>query len=245
MQIAAATTLSAISWQTTGEYVQGVLSVGILAVFLSAPIAFGYILYKNVEDLAYRAIEKKFGSMYQGIWIQEDSIYALSYIVVFQIRRTAFVGVMVFLDKTPSIQLFFFIQLSVLYMIYLNWHRIYNEPFQLTFEVVNECGMMLICYHLLLFTNLVHDPYLLSRIGKSLIIIVAIIFGCCIVTIFFITLREQYRKLKRQWRKKKYEALLNERLARKAEAADQIDALKGDIEPKLKFGSKKPKRKLK
>ena len=128
--------------------------------------------------------------------------------MVFQIRRTVFVAIMFALKRHPGIQLLLFIYLSVLYIIYLNFNRIYHEPFHLLFETANECGLMLVCYHLVLFTNLVSDPLLHRHIGTSLILTVGTCFAMSIISIFSITIRDQVHKLKIRWNKRKYDAAL-------------------------------------
>ena len=44
--------------------VQGILSALILSMFVASPIVFGMVLYRYAEDLDYRSLEKKIGSMY-------------------------------------------------------------------------------------------------------------------------------------------------------------------------------------
>ena len=64
IQVAAVTTLTVASWSSISGIIQGLLSLLLLASLGIAPVVFGVILYKNVEDLSYRQLEKKIGSMY-------------------------------------------------------------------------------------------------------------------------------------------------------------------------------------
>ena len=63
----------------------------------------------------------------------------------------------------------------MLHIIYLNASRIYELPETLLFEDVNEATFLLICYHLVLFSNLLGDPHVLSMLGYSMIGFVALI----------------------------------------------------------------------
>ena len=128
----------------------------------------------------------------------------MSYSVVFQIRRIIFVIIMFALRSYPGIQMFTFIYSSVLHIIYLNHSRIYNERSTLYFETANECGLMIVCYHLVLFANLVHDPSMLNHIGMSMIISVGIAIGGSTLVICSISIKDQIHQLKRRWRKKKF-----------------------------------------
>ena len=64
IQVAALTTLIAAGWSSTSGIIQSLLSLLLLACLGIAPIVFGVVLYKNMEDLSYRKLEKKIGSMY-------------------------------------------------------------------------------------------------------------------------------------------------------------------------------------
>ena len=54
IQVAACITLTMISWSSASGIVQGVISILLLGLLVCAPILFGIILYKNIEDLSYR-----------------------------------------------------------------------------------------------------------------------------------------------------------------------------------------------
>ena len=112
---------------------------------------------------------------------------------------------MFLLAEYPGIQVQVFIYSSVLYVIYLHFQRIYIDPFMLTFETINECSLQLVCYHLVLFTNLVSDPSVIDHIGASMIVSMGLMLGTSILIIFAINIRGSFNKLRKYWMKKKFE----------------------------------------
>ena len=89
----------------------------------------------------------------------------------------------------PSIQIQLFVLSLNFYIIYLNWYRIHHERFSLWFENMNESTFLLVCYHLILFTNIIEDPETLTNVGKSMIISVLIILASSTLVLLFINLK--------------------------------------------------------
>ena len=144
---------------------------------------------------------------------------------------------MFLLVNYPGLQVIAFVYSSVLYVIYLHYHRIYEEPFMLIFETINECGLQIVCYHLVLFTNLIGDPSTLTRIGGSMIFTMGLMMGLSLLIILCINIKETIRKLRRSWMRRKNRKNLAERNAR-----EMLKGNETEIEPKLQ--RTKAKRKL-
>ena len=103
--------------------------------------------------------------MYVGAYFTNQKIYPVSYAIIFLLRRSLFIFITFYLYNFPGIQIQLFIYSSVLYIIYLNSHRIYELPVDLFLENLNEVFFILALYHLVLFSNLVYDPHILDKIG--------------------------------------------------------------------------------
>ena len=89
-------------------------------------------------------------------------MYALSYPVVFLVRRSLFIVITFFLFDYPGLQILIYIKVSVFYVIYLNAARIMAEPSILLFENMNECTFLVVCYHFIVFTDILDEPEALS-----------------------------------------------------------------------------------
>ena len=184
---------------------QGIFAIVLMTGFTSFPLIFAWVMYANLRNLNTEVIQNKIGSMYLGVWIEGKSNFGLSLSIVFLIRRSIFVAITFALYNHPGIQIQLFIFGSILYIIYLNSRRIYKEYFMFKFEFMNECIFLIICYHLVLFTNiLTNDPYTLEHIGTSMIVSIIILSIITAYVLLYLTCRIQYEKLRIKWIKKKY-----------------------------------------
>ena len=93
----------------------------------------------------------------------------LSYPIVFLLRRSLFVLITFSLFKYPGIQINVFIYSSLLYIIYITHFPKFEPKSIMWTEVVNEGIFLLICYHMVLFSNLIWAPTVKAAVGFSLI----------------------------------------------------------------------------
>ena len=93
------------------------------------PLVFGFVLYKNYENLNVLSVRKKFGTIYATCHLESMDIYPLSYSIIYMLRRSMFVLLTFALYPLPGIQIQVFVYSSVLYIIYLNSNRIFHDWF--------------------------------------------------------------------------------------------------------------------
>ena len=137
--------------------------------------------------------------MYSGVWLSEKpSIFSLSYSIVFLLRRTIFAVITFLLFDYPTMQILAFIMNIILYVIYLNSSRIYAERFSLYLENLNESFFLIVCYHILLFTNVLDDPILISNVGKSMLVGIGLILMTGMVVIMFVNIKEFFWYVKKK-----------------------------------------------
>ena len=134
--------------------------------------------------------------MYIGAYFGKKAIYPVSYGIVFLLRRSLFMCITFLLYDYPGIQIQVFIYSTILYIIYLNFHRIYDLPVDLFLENLNEVFFILALYHLVLFSNLVSEPTILDRIGSSMIACISLILALGTLIIIFVNIKTLFRKLK-------------------------------------------------
>ena len=174
IQIATYTTIALCSWTTVAGVSQGIAASILLLAYVSCPIFFALVLWANFENLDKELIQNKIGSMYTHVDLEDRQTYGLALNIVFLIRRTIFVVITFALYDHPSLQILLFIWTSVLYIAYLGHSRVYQDQLTLRLEYLNEGTFLVICYHLISFTNILDNPSTISIIGWSLII--AILF---------------------------------------------------------------------
>ena len=184
-----------VHWSNAKEITQGSIAVTILVVTTLCPVWFGVVLYKNFDNLNWLSVNKRIGTMYAGAYL-DDSVYPLTYSIVYLVRRILFVFLTFSLSNYPGMQAQVIIFSSVLYIIYLNFSRIYNEHFTMYLENLNEVFFLIILYHLLLFANLIKEPSEIENVGKSMILGVCFILGVGILVILGINVKVIIRSLK-------------------------------------------------
>jgi hypothetical protein len=81
-----------LNWRGGGRITQKLVALVGLIALTSLPIFFGIILKRKKADLWRPSVKAQIGSLYLGINTQ--SMWALSYTIVFMLRRTLFVALM-------------------------------------------------------------------------------------------------------------------------------------------------------
>lgn len=154
LEIATSTALFYAQWDKSLKYyIIGVTSLVGVVLLVLMPVLFYYILYKQKDKLQVHSVKSKIGSLYLGM--RTDKYSQLFYLVVFLLRRSLFVGLTWFLYDFPSLQVHLFIYSSLLYIITINHLDHFEESFQCKVELTNETLFIVICYHLVYFTNIV------------------------------------------------------------------------------------------
>lgn len=166
-------------------------SICIIGFFNLMPIVFIVVLRRLRPRLHEEGVKKKIGNMYSTV----DPKYtgSLYYNVVFLTRRSLYVLITYSLFNYPGIQIQSFIYVTLLYLIYLHHFPVFVEKLTLKVETFNEVIFLLICYHMVLFSNLIWLPELKQAIGKSLVTLVFSLLGVNTLVIIFVSLRNVIR----------------------------------------------------
>ena len=123
-----------------------------LALMTLIPILFGVILWRNRKDLDKEQVKSKIGAMYQ--FLNPKKLKVISYPVVFLARRTLFIAITFLSYQHPSMQVELMQYSTLVYICYLgHGDCIHETPRQRQIEMMNECLLVGICYHFVLFAN--------------------------------------------------------------------------------------------
>ena len=115
------------------------------------------------------------------------------------------------LFQYPGLQINVFIYTSLLYIIYITHFPKFDPITIMWTEVINESVFLLICYHMVLFSNLIWDTTLKLAVGISLIVcLVGLLFGNTIF-IACVSVRATKAKKKLAYIQKRHAALVKER----------------------------------
>ena len=111
----------------------------------------------------------------------------------------------------PGIQINVFIYSSILYIIYITHYPKYDPPAIMNTEVINESIFLMICYHMVLFSNLVWKPSVKFAVGFSMIAcLVGLLFGNTLY-IASVTMRAAKINKRMKYIKTRHAAIMKER----------------------------------
>ena len=114
--------------------------------------------------------ERKFGSFYEGIRL--DSKMALQWNSFFTLRRLILAYTSIWLLEYPGIQIQITLLITLLQILYLSLVQPFKDKFLNKVEVFNEITIMLVCYHMFLFTSYVPSPEIQIDVGYSAVAMV-------------------------------------------------------------------------
>ena len=135
-------------------------SLFILLFFNFMPYVF-YKVLKNkkwTDRLHEEDVKKKIGTLYATVDPRHQG--SRWYSIVFLVRRSAFVLITFTLFRYPGIQIQAFMYTTLFYLIYLHYWPVFPDKMTLYVETFNETTFLLICYHMVLFSNLLWAPEL-------------------------------------------------------------------------------------
>ena len=225
-------TITTISWNMPLSMIITVsAALALLVVYNLIPFVFGCILKRNKKQLDQGVCKDKYGEMYETLSVKymkrpptilwnitrkksNNSLPnwdTLFYPIAFLLRRTVFVMITFLLFSYPGIQINALIYSSLLYVIFITHYPEFSPRTILWAELANEAILLLVCYHMILLSNLVWDPIARSVVGFSLI---ACIFGLLAGNTFFIVrlnLRKYSEKKKYGYFKAKHDKVMQER----------------------------------
>ena len=124
-------------------------------------------MWKNFEKLQYTSCKERIGTLYMGMNAKRTT--ALAYSIIFLIRRFIFALLTFTMTSLPHMQIQAFCVISVLYLCYLSHSMLFESYFSSRLEIFNEVVFLLLCYHMVLFANLVNDFQVRENIGWSFI----------------------------------------------------------------------------
>ena len=173
----------------------------IIALSLLSPILFGYVLWKNKDNLHKPETKTKIGAMYFGL--DDLKPRAGLYSIIFLLRRSLFVAVTFLLYSNPGLQVEFMTYPTLAYVCIISHLDVHETPRQRRIEMMNEVLLVCICYHFIFFADPRWDDYWREIFGQSCLVFVLAILGINTLIIIGVNIlaikRKCYlRKLKKQ-----------------------------------------------
>lgn len=208
------------------------------------PVLLTYIVYKNGKKIDERDPEfiKKFGFLVENVSVYRSTM-AKYYVPILLARRMLLVLIPIIFQGNFVFQIQMQIMSSLFYIIYYSGVRPNVDGEQQSIVEYNEVFIMLVNYHLFLFTDFV-DTSMQYSLGESMNFTIACImfrnFSLMAVnTMWRIGKAYLLRKAKKQWEKRAKELIderVQKRLQKEKKKADK--KAKKDSEPPPRVLSK-------
>lgn len=154
-----------------------------LIILNLAPIIFGVVLWRNRANLSKPEIKAKIGSLYE--LHNSEKQYVGTYSIVFLVRRSFFVMMTFALYHHPGLQIELMLYSTLAYLCYISQMPFYNGPMQRRVEITNECLLVCLCYHFVIFADIVWGPEIVKAVGTSTTVFVCTLLGVNIMIIMW------------------------------------------------------------
>ena len=128
--------------------IQGAAIIGFLTL---CPLIFLCVLARNRRNLAAVPVKTKISAMYFSLNPEKTSL--ISYSPVFLVRRSLFIVATFVLYQYPSMQVEVMLYTTLFYITFITQMSFYETTAMRRIEVMNECILVGICYHFVLFAN--------------------------------------------------------------------------------------------
>ena len=137
----------------------------------------------------------------------------LFYPYMFFLRRSVFVLITFLLFTRPGIQINVLLYSSILYIIFITHWPKFNPKTVMWVEVINESILLLICYHMILLSNIVWVPWVKEAVGYSIIGCLAILLSGNTIYMTMLNIKGFLRKKRLAFMKMKFDYIMRERNA--------------------------------
>lgn len=145
-------------------------------------------LLKNRSKLPDRNYVARYGTLYQGIKVENKS--TTIYTFIFIMRRLFFVCLVVFLDEKAFFKPMFFLQAQVVYLIYVGWSKPHDDRWYNFLEKLNEVGLICIAYVMFLQTAFMPDQVVKYQMCWAAIWLCVVLYFFNFISMIFVFFRE-------------------------------------------------------
>jgi hypothetical protein len=132
---------------------------------IAYPIWLFYILYSNYDNLDSTDLEK-YGEAFKDI--KKDNKNSIIIPIINLVRRLLLAVLLVFYTSSPVNQIFIFMLIQMASMVLIGIINSVLVKRGKVIEFINDCSIMIMLYHVLLFTDYLHNNQIRYDVGFSL-----------------------------------------------------------------------------
>ena len=134
------------------------------------------------------------------MWIKNT--YARLFHAFFIVRRLLIIAALLFFVRQPSGQIFWFLLVSLVQLIYQVIIKPYDSILINRLETFNEVSILMLGYHLPCVSKFVTDPFILEKIGWSIICLLILNISANLSVIIWQAFRIGKLKLKAEMKRR-------------------------------------------
>ena len=143
------------TWGSWPDTLNSLSNIAMLSFLCFLPVFISYFLTKNFGRLENEEFYSKFNALYFNIDVRHE--FNVLFHTVFCIRRMIFALLITLLNPYPAFQIMILLHLSCFTMSYVA----FNQPFKVnllnSLELFNEIIILVMTYHLIMFSDFVKD----------------------------------------------------------------------------------------
>ena len=163
--------LHTVDWDTkfTSVMVSNMISLGLVLLFVSVQ-AFYIIGYFTLpRENRVETFAEKFEPLLEGTNHKSQKSYIILVPVLFFFKRLLFVSTLVIANANLWVQIALLTLVTTASVIFTMWYMPLEPKRANHMEVMNDCTIMLLTYHLWCFTDIVGEPKTRHNLGYAFI----------------------------------------------------------------------------
>ena len=170
-------------WGEWRDTIGSMCNVTILSLLCFLPIFIMWFLLKNFNNVDKQDFQLKYNALYLNL-SSVDEINLL-FTSLFCSRRMLFALAITFLRKWPVFQIMVLVHSTTVTMCFNAYYQPFVNKILNYLEIMNEVTILILIYHMIVFTDFVESRSVQYQLGYSVCIFT--VLNICINVIFLIT----------------------------------------------------------
>jgi hypothetical protein len=154
-----------LKWDSWAMRLNNICLIYLALCLIAYPVWLIYVLCSNYDNLDSPDLDK-YGEAFADI--KKDRKISIIIPILNLMRRLLLVALLIFYTSSPNNQIFIFMLIQLMSMIFIG---LINRRFVRSgkeIEFMNDCSIMIMLYHMLLFTDYLHNNEMRYKIGFAL-----------------------------------------------------------------------------
>ena len=203
--------LTDLEWTDFGSITSSLFCLFFMTLVLGLPLFMGWYMYRNYETLSSREKRERIGSLYEELDLSKSK-WVIAVPINFMIRRIMTCITIVYVE-TPVYQIFV-LDFTVLFVVILHGQILpFSTKSHHRIDVFNEVCVLVIMYHMIVYTDFVTNAHRKFEMGWSMITITLINVVVNIGFLLYMQVKDTIALYQRKKREKEIRQKNKERMS--------------------------------